>query len=94
MNIIRYHMELMNVIIFFHQQDEYQPPCFPIDLPKFTDKVNFGAEMKAKHFFVKVSTCILIYILKTALNLMRNRIHKKINYLLSLIFMGTSLLFY
>ncbi len=45
---------LLLLFFFFLLQEKYQPPDFPVELPKFTEKVKFGAEMKAKHFFLDV----------------------------------------
>lgn len=33
--------------------EDYKPPSFPFKLPKFTEKVKFGAEMKEKHFHLE-----------------------------------------
>ena len=43
-------------------QDKYEPPAIGIQLPTFTDKAEFGAAMKQKHFLIDVRnysvTCI------------------------------------
>ncbi|XP_064403599.1 uncharacterized protein LOC135349057 [Halichondria panicea] len=43
-----------------HQsEEEFKPVPFPFELPKFEGTVNFGAEMKAKHFYLNESWTFL-----------------------------------